>query len=85
MYKPESSQRASAKGVILKRRDDNSLCVTNDYMSNCAISVNENANLATCFRREFRKIFCKFRGNYLIMYPSPVDPLKGVKVTGFKS
>ena len=85
MYEPESSQRFPSQRIILKGWDDNSLCVTNDYMSNCAVSVNENANLATCFRREFRKIFCKFRGNYLIMYPSPVDPLEGMKVTSLKS
>jgi hypothetical protein len=85
MYKPESSQRTSTQRITLKRRDDNSLCITNNDMGNGAVSIDKNAYLAACFRGEFSKVSCKFRGNYLIMYPSPVDPLKGVKVTGFKS
>ncbi len=54
-------------------------------MSNCAIPVDENTDLAACFRREFGKVFGKFRGNDFVMYPSPIDPLEGVKVTSLES
>jgi hypothetical protein len=85
MYKPESSQRTSTQRITLKRRDDNSLCITNNYMGNRTVSIDENAYLAACFRGKFSKVSCKFWGNYLIMYPSPIDPLEGVKITSLES
>ena len=85
MYKPESSQRTSTQRITLKRRDDNSLCITNNYMGNRAISIDENAYLAACFRGEFGKVFCEFGGNYLVMYPSPVNSLERVKVAGLET
>jgi hypothetical protein len=85
MHKPESSQRASSEGIIVKRRDGDSSCIPDDHMSNCAVPVDENTDLAACFRRERGKVFGKFRGYDFIMYPSPIDPLEGMKVTGLES
>jgi hypothetical protein len=85
MYKPEPSQRTSTERITLKRRDYNSLCITNNYVGNRTVSIDKNAYLAACFRGEFSKVSCKFRGNYLVVNPSPIDPLEGVKITSLES
>jgi hypothetical protein len=85
MHEPESSQRASSERIIVKRRNDDSSRIPNDYMSNCAVPVNEDTDLAACFTRELGKVFGKFRGYDFIMYPSPIDPLEGMKVASLES
>jgi hypothetical protein len=54
-------------------------------MSNCAVPVNEDTDLAACFTRDLGKVFGKFRGYDFIMYPSPIDPLEGMKVASLES
>jgi hypothetical protein len=54
-------------------------------MGNGAVPINEGTYLTACFRGEFGKVFCEFGGNYLVMYPSPVNSLDRVKVAGLET
>jgi hypothetical protein len=82
--KPESPQCLPAQRIIFEFGNKNSLCVSDNHMSDAAGSIDKDAYLPVEFMRQFREIAGELGAHdFARDFPS-VNSLEGLNVAGFK-
>jgi len=85
MDKAQTTQWSAPKREIVKPRQKNALCVTDDYMADSTLPGDQHPDLPVEISRHSGQVSGKFRGDKFTMHAPAVYPLKRMDLSAFQS